>query len=136
LARKIKYLLPVLLCTVVNHHASKAQLPETIPLNEVMEMAEKFVLMAEQDPKIFLKGSVNQLNTIRQKEKKLVKQLKTKGIQPSEEMVLDMQGRIYGIEALISSSEILLDRLPAGPYITRFDSLLSVYGFPGIIGEV
>jgi hypothetical protein len=129
LAKPIKYLFPVLLCAVVISCAVKAQTPESIPLNEVRAIADKILITAEQDRIIFLKESVKQLKAIHQREEKIKKHLDSVLLKQSEAFSRDLQGKMDEIETLIHSPESILNKLPSGPYVARFDSLFSLFEF-------
>lgn len=109
--------------------AVNGQSPESIPLNEVREIADKILFTAEQDRIIFLKESVKQLKAIHQKEEKIKKHLDSVLLKQSEPFSRDLQGKIDEIETLMNNPESILSKIPAGPYVARFDSLFSLFEF-------
>jgi len=131
LAKPIKYLLPVLLCAVAIPCAVKAQSPETIPLNEVRQIAEEILFTAEKDRIVFLKESMKQLKSIHQREEKIRKHLDSGMLQQSEAFSRDLQAKMDEIESLMVNPESILSKLPSGPYVARVDSLFSLFEFVG-----
>ncbi len=109
-----------------------AQIPETIPTREVGILAEKMLSTSEEDRLAFLRQSCRQLKLLREKEDRLKRQLNADALQKTKEFTIELEGKIAEVEVLILKPEDLLNNLPAGPYVARFDSLFSIFDFSGI----